>query len=228
MIRSSIIHIFLALFRRHESFAAVCCCWCVRSGWIIATVWDKAGYRSIAFTTINQNKIFTFWQTRRAKSEHQEVGNSLKKYSGIQHIVSEFYVFWKKGVSVVCLVWTSMYYLWLGTPDPPHKEMAQQKNEKSSFYCSEFDWKRKACICPTTAFMRHPILWYGTSERGNVVKFVKDWWEGWKNWQRWGNFLQQKEIEKKSNLIDWDFSICHTCHPSGRSFNKSEKSLLRC
>ena len=72
MIRSSIIHIFLALFRRHESFAAVCCRWCVRSGWIIATVWDKAGYRSIAFTTINQNKIFTFWQTRRAKSEHQE------------------------------------------------------------------------------------------------------------------------------------------------------------
>ena len=98
--------------------------------------------------------------------------------------------------------------------------------KKSSFYCSEFDWKRKACICPTTAFMRHPILWYGTSERGNVVKFVKDWWGGWKNWQRWGNFLQQKEIEKKSNLIGRDFSICHTCHPSGRSFNKSEKSFL--
>ena len=98
-------YIFLALFRRHESFAAVCCRWCVRSGWIIATVWDKAGYRSIAFTTINQNKIFTFWQTREAKSEHQEVGNSLKKYSGIQHILSEFYVFWKKRrLCGVCLV----------------------------------------------------------------------------------------------------------------------------
>ena len=98
--------------------------------------------------------------------------------------------------------------------------------KKSFFYCSEFDWKRKACICPTTAFMRHPILWYGTSERGNVVKFVKDWWGGWKNWQRWGNFLQQKEIEKKSNLIDQDFSICHTCHSSGRSLTKVKNHSL--
>ena len=148
MIRSSIIHIFLALFRRHESFAAVCCRWCVRSGWIIATVWDKAGYRSIAFTTINQNKIFTFWQTRRAKSEHQEVGSSLKKYSGRQHIVSEFYVSWKKGVSVVCLVNTSIYYLWLGTPDPPHKEMAQQKNEKVPFIVLNLTEKEKLVFVP--------------------------------------------------------------------------------
>ena len=222
MIRSSIIHIFLALFRRHESFAAVCCRWCVRSGWIIATVWDKAGYRSIAFTTINQNKIFTFSQTRRAKSEHQEEEVPWKKYSGLQHIVLE-------KASVWCVLGLDKYLLLMtGHARSSTQRDGPAKKWKSSFYRSEFDWKRKACICPTTAFMRHPILWHGTSERGNVVKFVKDWWGGWKNWQRWGNFLQQKEIEKKSNLIDWDFSICHPCHPSGRSFNKSEKSLLRC
>ena len=94
-------YIFLALFRRHESFAAVCCRWCVRSGWIIATVWDKAGYRSIAFTRI---RFSLFDKQKKGKSEHQEVGNSLKYILVFNTLSQSFMCSGKRRRCGVCLV----------------------------------------------------------------------------------------------------------------------------
>ena len=135
-------YIFLALFRRHESFAAVCCRWCVRSGWIIATVWDKAGYRSIAFTRIR----FSLFD----KQKNQEVGNSLKQYPGIQHIVSEFYVFWKKA-SVWCVLGLDKYLLLMtghARSSTQRDNSPAKKNEKSSFFVLNLTEKEKLVFVP--------------------------------------------------------------------------------